>query len=152
MKIKKWMPVIIVIFLLTLLLTTGCAQATTQTSSPPGTTASPTPDVATITTLDADSLIQKNRGNPDFVILDVRTADEFNSGHIAGAINIDYYSPEFKSNIGTLDKNKQYLIYCRTGIRGAAAARIMLDLGFKEVQNLAGGIEQWIQDGYPVVK
>jgi rhodanese-related sulfurtransferase len=156
MKIKYWIPIVSLLFLLNLLLAAGCTQATTQKTtqpiSSPEMTIPSVSDVPTISTADAYNLIQKNRSNPDFVVIDVRTADEFNSGYIAGAIDIDYYSPEFKSNINKLDKNKQYLIYCRTGIRGAAATRIMIDLGFTDVQNLAGGITQWIQDGYPIVK
>jgi rhodanese-related sulfurtransferase len=61
------------------------------------------------------------------------------------------YSTEFKSIIGTLDPNIRYLVYCRTGIRGAAAAQIMRDLSFKQVQNLIGGLAQWILDSYPTV-
>ena len=147
---KYWVPVISSLFLLNVLLITGCSQTTTQTTSSPVTTIPTTPNVPTITAPDAYNLIQKNIGNPDFVILDVRTADEFNSGYIAGAINIDYYATEFKANIGKLDRNKQYLVYCRTGIRAAASVQIMLDLGFTQVQNLAGGITAWIQDGYPI--
>ena len=100
---------------------------------------------------DAYNLIQQNLNNPGFIIIDVRTADEFNSGHIAGAINIDYESPQFTADVSKLDKNKQYLVYCATGIRGAAATQIMISLGFKDVQNMAGGITAWIQDGYPTV-
>lgn len=133
-------------------LSISCSPAATKLNSTPVTTMSLTPDVPTITTQDAYNLIQNNRDNPNFVILDVRTADEFNSGYIAGAVNIDYYSSEFKANIGKLDKNKQYLVYCRTGIRGAASVQIMVDMGFKHTQNMAGGITQWIQDGYSIVK
>jgi hypothetical protein len=47
--------------------------------------------------------------------------------------------------------HKEYLVYCATGIRGAAATQIMINLGFKNVQNMAGGITAWIQDGYAIV-
>lgn len=97
-------------------------------------------------------MIKNNQNNPNFVILDVRTAAEFGAGHLAGAVNIDYYGAHFKTNVGQLDKSKQYLVYCRTGIRGAASVQIMLDLGFKQTQNLTGGITQWIADGYATVK
>jgi rhodanese-related sulfurtransferase len=97
-------------------------------------------------------LIQNNKVNLDLIIIDVRTPDEFNGGHLANAININYYSPEFKSNIDKLDRNKEYLIYCRTGVRGTGATQIMIDLGFTRVYNLAGGIVQWIDAGYPTLK
>jgi rhodanese-related sulfurtransferase len=111
-----------------------------------------TASVPSISVQDAMALIQKNKNNPDFIIIDVRTVDEFNSGHLADAVNIDYYSPDFKTNISKLDRNKDYLIYCRTGIRGTASTRIMLDLGFTRVHNLSGGIVEWISAGFPTVK
>jgi len=152
MKEKSLIPIIILI-IYALILGTGCTtKATTQLTSIQSTAGSPAPGVPTISVQDAYALIRNNQGNPNFVILDVRTADEFNSGYIAGTINIDYYSSEFKTNIGKLDKNKRYLVYCRTGIRGAASVQIMMDLGFKQTQNMAGGITEWIQDGYPTVK
>jgi rhodanese-related sulfurtransferase len=130
----------------------GCSQVKTTASSTVPVVTSQTTDVPTITVSDANTSIQKNSGNANFVLLDVRTADEFNSGHLAGAINLDYYAADFKANIAKLDKNKQYLVYCRTGIRGAASVQIMLDLGFTKAQNMAGGITEWTQEGYAVVK
>jgi rhodanese-related sulfurtransferase len=133
-------------------LITACSQATTQTTSTPVsvTSTTTTSNVPTITAPDAYNLIQQNISNPNFIIIDVRTADEFNSGHIAGAINIDYESAQFTADVSLLDKTNQYLVYCKTGIRGAAATQIMVGLGFINVQNIAGGITAWIQDGYPV--
>ena len=129
-------------------------QNTTQPNTVQITTTQPTVTppavtVPTISTQDAFVLIQKN---PGLIIIDVRTPDEFNGGHLANAININYYSPEFKSNIDKLDRNKEYLIYCRTGVRGTGATQIMIDLGFTRVYNLAGGIVQWIDAGYPTLK
>ena len=142
------------VLLIILALSGGCAK--TEPAGGQSSTVQPTATLSAmavpmISTLDAYNLIQKNKDNPDFIIIDVRTVDEFNSGHLANAINLDYYSPDFKSNISRLDRNKQYLVYCRTGIRGAAATQIMVDLGFKDVYNLSGGIVQWIQDGYATV-
>jgi rhodanese-related sulfurtransferase len=111
-----------------------------------------TPGVPSISVADAFSLIQANQGNPDFVIVDVRTSDEFNNGHLAGALNIDYYASDFKSNLDKLERAQEYLIYCRTGIRGAAAVGLMLELGFNRVHNLTGGIVQWNAAGYPTTK
>jgi len=131
-------------------------QNTTQTDTERSSTVQPTaiPSVTTvpmISTLDAYNLININKENPNFIIVDVRTVAEFKNEHIANGINIDYYSPDINSIVGKLDKNRQYLIYCRTGIRGAGVTLIMVDSGFKEVYNLSGGIVQWIQDGYPTV-
>lgn len=76
-------------------------------------------------------------------IIDVRTAEEFNSGSIEGAINIDYYKSDFKTQISQLNKNKTYLIYCRSGHRGGLALPIFEELGFNEVYNLDGGYNVW---------
>ena len=149
MKRKYWIPAISLLFLINVLFIAGCSQTKTQITSPPTTTITTTTGVPTITPPDAYSLIQQNIDNPDFVILDVRTAAEFNAGHIAGAVNIDYESTQFTTDVSLLDKNQQYLAYCATGVRGAAATQIMVGLGFKNVQNIAGGITAWIQHGYP---
>ncbi|ADC65474.1 Rhodanese domain protein [Ferroglobus placidus DSM 10642] len=101
---------------------------------------------------EAYELIQKNKNNPNFVILDIRTPEEFKSEHIDGAINIDFYSPNFKEELKKLDKNKTYLIYCRTGHRTSLAMPLFKELGFKEVYNMLGGITAWKNRGYPVVR
>jgi len=89
-------------------------------------------------------------GNP--VVIDVRTPQEYAAGHIRAAINIDYNSPAFKDGIGKLDKNKNYIVYCRTGARSSAARDIMEGLGFKHILNMSGGITAWIDQGLPVEK
>lgn len=105
-----------------------------------------------VTPEQANSLIAKNRNNANFVILDVRTPAEFQSGAVAGAINLDIYAADFKSRLSQLDKNKKYLVYCRTGHRSAQAALMMKDLKFKEVYDLSGGVTAWSEKGYPLVK
>jgi rhodanese-related sulfurtransferase len=98
---------------------------------------------------DALSLIEENSDNPDFVILDVRTADEFSSGHIENAINLDYYSDSFIEELAQLDTEKAYLIYCGSGGRSADTLDIMEQLDFMEVYNLTGGMTAWEAAGYP---
>jgi rhodanese-related sulfurtransferase len=85
------------------------------------------------------------------VILDVRTPQEYGSGHLNGSINLDFKSPSFSDQIARLDRNKAYLLYCRTGIRSARVLLLMRSLGFKELYNLTKGIEQWQREGYKVV-
>ena len=101
---------------------------------------------------EALELIQRNQGNPDFMIIDIRTPEEFNEGYIENAVNIDFYSDTFKEDLDKLDKNKTYLIYCRSGNRSGQAMPIMKGLGFKEVYNLSVGIKEWIAEGLPVVQ
>jgi rhodanese-related sulfurtransferase len=101
---------------------------------------------------DALSLIEKNRGNDRFVILDVRTPEEFDSGHIGDAINIDYHSPLFRSHLDRLDKKKTYLVYCRTGRRSGAAVQTMRELGFTSLYRISGDMVRWQSMKLPVVK
>jgi rhodanese-related sulfurtransferase len=152
MKMKYRLSAISLFVVLNMVLITGCIQTTVQTTPTPTTTLTSITTTASVPTIDAPdayNLIQQNVNNPNFIILDVRTADEFNAGHIAGAVNIDYTSAQFTADVSLLDKSNQYLVYCATGVRGAAATRIMVGLGFSNVENMAGGITAWIQDGYP---
>ena len=95
-------------------------------------------------------LVQRNRDNPNSVILDERTPEEFESGHIEGAVNMDYYHPGFQVDLGKLDKTKTYLVYCRTGNRSDNAFEFMKELRFVEVHPLEGGILAWRAAGFPV--
>ncbi len=97
-------------------------------------------------------IIQKNKDNSDFVILDVRTPPEFEESHLQQAKLLDYYSPIFKEELLKLDKSKIYLIYCRTGVRSAETLNLMKNLGFKEVYNLIGGLNLWKSKGLPLKK
>ncbi len=105
-----------------------------------------------ITPQEAFTLIQNNQNNPDFVIIDVRTPGEFGAEHIENASNIDFYSEAFRDELNNLDKNKTYLIYCRSGGRSGSALAIMAELNFKEAYNILGGINLWTTEGLPTVK
>ncbi len=105
-----------------------------------------------ITVQEAFDLIQENQDNPDFVILDVRTAEEVAEGYIENAINIDYYSDTFRDELDNLDKNQTYLIYCRSGTRSGKALNIVAELGFQEAYNMLGGMIEWNAEGLPVTE
>ena len=97
-------------------------------------------------------LMESRRGDPDFSIIDVRTPQEFEVGHIAGAVNIDIYSAGFENEIRRLGKNKIYAIYCRTGSRSRAAAEFMTAIGFPDVFDLSGGTIAWAGNSLPLLK
>ncbi|WP_426491881.1 rhodanese-like domain-containing protein [Hymenobacter sp. 102] len=78
---------------------------------------------------------------PGTVLLDVRTPEEFAAGHLAGAENLNFNSPDFASRLASLDPNKVYVLYCRSGNRSNQAGLVMQDKGFKKVLN-AGGYEE----------
>ena len=111
----------------------------------------PTQIIEDITPQEAFNLIQENQDNPDFVIIDVRTPEEFAEEHIEDAINIDYRSETFQDELSQLDKNKTYLIYCRTGGRSGNALDMMAELDFSEVYNMLDGINQWKAEELPIV-
>ena len=73
-------------------------------------------------------------------VIDVRTPEEFDAGHLEGARNIDVSAEDFGSSIEELDRGIPYVVYCRTGSRAATAVRTMLDAGFEDVVN-GGGYE-----------
>src|SRR5690606_33984294 len=76
----------------------------------------------------------KRKLKKDVIVLDVRTADEYKSGHIEGAVNIDVLdSTTFLNRIAKLEKDKTYLVYCRSGKRSANASTIMLNNGFSSL-------------------
>ena len=84
-------------------------------------------------------------------LVDVRTADEFTAGHIAGAVNIDWYANDFMDQIASkLAKDRPVMVYCRSGKRSAAAAA-KLDGAFYKTYNLLGGYLAWTEAGKPVV-
>jgi rhodanese-related sulfurtransferase len=101
-----------------------------------------------ISSQQAFELFEENKDNEDFVIIDVRTPEEFTTEHLPGAININFSSPTFRDELNKLDKSKTYLIYCRSGNRSGQALTIMKELAFKEVYD-AGGISDWVKAGYP---
>lgn len=100
----------------------------------------------------AKEMIDENNSNPDFIILDIRTPGEYSDGHIKDARNIDYYEPDFRDQLGRLDRSKKYLIYCRSGNRSGSTLGIMKKLGFKEVYTLSGGIITWLDRKYELIK
>ena len=81
------------------------------------------------------------------VILDVRTAEEFESGYIKGALNLDIRGgADFLVSIEKLDKSKSYFVYCRSGARSGQACQLMSQMGFSAVYNLEGGVLAWEGD------
>ena len=108
--------------------------------------------ITALSAKEAASLIENHRGNPDFVILDIRTPAEYQSGHLKDAILIDYYSKSFMENIGRLDRDKTYLVYCRSGNRSARSMDLFKKLQFQKIYHLSSGINSWYAAGLPVEK
>ena len=113
-----------------------------------------------VSACDASDMIEK-----DVFILDVRTPAEYNLGHIEGAVLIPLKNvpaqdpvalpPEelLPARMTELPCNKytKMLVYCNVGKRGAEASSLLVDAGYKKVYNIEGGIDKWVQEGYPIV-
>ncbi len=93
--------------------------------------------------LDPEAFEKELHNNPDAVVLDVRTAEEFHTGHLKNALNVDVTAPDFETRLKTLDATQKHLIYCRSGARSFNACTIMSQSGFSKVINMQGGIMSW---------
>jgi len=99
-----------------------------------------------ITVEHAKSLIESK---PSLIILDVRTQEEYDSGHIERAILIPI--DELENRLDELSKNDELLVYCRTGRRSSNAMNILQADGFTKIFHMNDGITGWIQAGYPTL-
>lgn len=82
--------------------------------------------------------------DPNAIILDVRTEDEWNEGFIPNALFNDIYGGQaFVYRLDELDKTKNIYVYCKSGGRSGQACAVMSQLGFENVFNLEGGIMNW---------
>ena len=84
-------------------------------------------------------------------LLDVRTAGEYQSAHLKNSLQADWLNKDqFADRVKYLDKSKPLLVYCASGVRSAAAAKWLIENGFKDVQNLKGGLTAWKMEGKAV--
>lgn len=100
----------------------------------------------------ADSLIRAHAKDSTFLLVDVRTEQEYAMGHIAGARLIDFHGPNFEAEIGKLPRKAPIFLYCRSGNRSGQALSLMRHLGFANVRHLAGGINAWQAEARPVTR
>ena len=82
----------------------------------------------------------------DFLLLDLRTAGEYNSAHIAGALIIPF--SELSNASEELNKSKKIMLYCGNGSNSSIASKILIENGFDKVYNVLGGISAWNESGY----
>ena len=90
---------------------------------------------------------EKLRADRKNLVLDVRTRQEFELGHIPGAVNLDVNAPDFAEKIAKLDKSQTYLVHCAAGRRSARACDQMSKLDFPKLYNLEGGFRAWEKAG-----
>lgn len=101
---------------------------------------------------EAAAIMEQRRGDDAFMVLDVRTPGEFSEGHLRGARNIDFTSPEFRDRVRSLNRNRTYLVYCRSGNRSGNALEVFRELGFASVLHMDGGTLAWNAAGLPLEK
>ena len=121
---------ILLIFALTALLLTACGQNHHQET---------VYMYVNITAEEAKEIMDTQQG---YVILDVRTQDEYDQGHIPGAIVISHEEIEAKAESVLQDKNQLILVYCRSGRRSKIAAEALVKLGYTNIKEF-GGILEW---------
>ncbi|MCC6541731.1 MAG: rhodanese-like domain-containing protein [Flavobacteriales bacterium] len=85
-------------------------------------------------------------------LVDVRTPQEWGTGHIEGASHIDWFDDDFKERVAKLDKTRPVRLYCAAGGRSEEARELLREMGFKDVKDLDGGMSAWKKAGAPVVK
>lgn len=125
----------------------SCSNAQTETEQ---TKIEKTTTQQVISTTVDPSTFQKNMTEANAVILDVRTAGEYETGHISGALQADWTNQtQFSERIQAIDKNAPVYIYCLGGGRSSAAQNYLIQNGFTKVINLRGGINAWNQANLP---
>lgn len=85
--------------------------------------------------------------NTAHLLVDVRTADEFATGHIYGALNIPLDTLE--SRLNEFPRTEPVIVYCRSGNRSAQASQLLADAGYTQIYDL-GGINAWTEQGFPI--
>lgn len=134
-----------------LALSLGACSASASTSTPTsnptsGSTANAVPNAQHLNVAAFADLAART----GTVLLDVRTPEEFATGHLAGARDVDFRAADFDAKIATLDRGTTYAVYCRTGNRSGQALQRMTAAGFTHVADLTGGIVAWTAAGRPV--
>ena len=127
----------------------GDAESTPEADAPAEDVIDGSPGVRVVSPTEGAAI---QASPPDgLVVLDVRTLEEFNEGHLEGATMIDFYRADFEAELAALDKDAPYLLYCRSGNRSGQTRAIMEELGFTNVADVGGGIVAWVEADLPVV-
>jgi len=144
MYIRRFAPLALAGALLLAPSLTACGSSTAAPPAPTATASQP----ATPVRVGVPEWMQAAQ-SPGTVIIDVRTPEEFNSGHVQGALNLPVEAPDFAAQVTALDTSATYAIYCRSGNRSAVATAEMGAMGFMHLYDLEGGFTDLEAAGMP---
>ena len=127
----------------------SCAQS----PSPSETTSSAQVTVAIMEDVSNVKFLALMADKPEALLLDVRTPEEWNEGHLEGASHADYWGDEqaFQAAMDAIPRDRPVLVYCAGGGRSGLTAKELIKAGHREVYNLENGISGWVAEGHPVV-
>ena len=125
---------ILAIVMLVTIFFSGCATEQEQSN-----------EYIDVTAAEAKELIDTT---PNLIIIDV--SPNYDQGHLPNAINYYIGDGSLDAAIPSLDKNKEYLVYCHVDSASISGAQKLIDAGFKTVYRLEGNYQAWIDAGYPI--
>ena len=141
-----WLALLAAALLLASLLASVGARA-----ADPAAAAAPVATPAAMKPISADALLQQQARQPQHLfVLDVRSPQEFAEGHIAGAVNVPY--DQIAARLAEVPKDKDVVLYCRTGRRTGIAAEVLAANGYTRLSHLDGDMTAWVEKGRPVEK
>jgi len=108
----------------------------------------PAEEIPSVENISVEEVYEIMTGGEDYIILDVRTLEEFGQGHMEGAVHIPVN--ELEGRLGELSKDKPIIVYCKSGGRSSTAANLLAENGFTQVYDMGGGILEWVDKGYPI--
>ena len=127
----------------------SCAQSPSTSETAP----SAQETVAIMEDVSNDTFLALMADKPEALLLDVRTPEEWNEGHLEGASHADYWGNEqaFQAAMDAIPRDRPVLVYCAGGGRSGLTVKELIKAGHHEVYNLENGISGWISEGHPVV-
>lgn len=105
-------------------------------------------DQSVVEVIDANKLMALQQEG--VMVIDIRTQDEYDQGHIAGVELIDFMADSFEEKMNGQDKSRPVIIHCQSGRRSANAAKKMEAMGFTKVYDYSGGFSEWSAKGLPI--
>jgi len=107
------------------------------------------PAAATVTPMTQEQLLEHQAKHPQHLfLLDVRSPEEFKAGHVPGAVNVPY--DQIASRLADVPKDKDVVLYCRSGRRAGIAAEVLQANGYTRLSHLEGDMNAWVEKGRPV--